>query len=252
MQTMTPYHVLNGDCLAERLRQTSINQDFIVCRECLIVGELSADNLSEFWVKRAQFISKSYQVTPELYFTNTVAELNKLDNIPPNSEVCLWFENDLFCQTNLWFVLSLLADRSDLNLYRVFPIITNEADRWKGFGKATPESLEQAYISKVLFTPKDIELGNRLWEAYQNSDFDRLTSLSKEQSACFEYLEEVCLAHLDRFPSDGSLGRPEKVVKEIIATHADDFPTVFSLFSQSEGIYGFGDDQIKSIYDKLI
>ena len=44
---MTTYHILNGDCLAEQLRQTKINQNFIVCRECFIDGNLYADNITD-------------------------------------------------------------------------------------------------------------------------------------------------------------------------------------------------------------
>lgn len=248
---MTPFHILNGDSLATQLSQTTIPPDYIVCRECLIVGDVSAGNLDEFWEKRAMFISSTYRVSPQEYKTRTVSELNKLNNLPRNAEVCLWFENDLFCQVNLWFVLFLLSNRSDLTLYRIFPITDNEADRWKGFGIATPKILEQSYLDKVLFEPKDLELGINLWIAYQHHNLGLLTTLSKLKSRCFRFLEEVCRAHTDRFPADHTLGRPERLVQELINSQAADFQTVFSVFSEKEGIYGFGDSQLKTIYDSL-
>ena len=79
-----------------------------------------------------------------------------------------------------------------------------------------------------------------------------MQQLSKQKSACFAYLEEVCQAHIDRFPVDKSLGRPEKIVKELIEKNASDFKEVFKEFSVREGIYGFGDLQLKSIYDRQI
>jgi len=45
---MSTYHILNGDCLAEQLKQTKVNHDFIVCRECLIEGPLNAEKSDEF------------------------------------------------------------------------------------------------------------------------------------------------------------------------------------------------------------
>lgn len=249
---MTTYHILNGDCLADQLRQTKINQDFIVCRECLIDGNLSADNIPDFWIIRANFIADTYNVPSKEYFSKTVREFEKLNNLPNNSEVCLWFENDLFCQTNMWFVISMLANHPTLKIFRVFPTIENIADTWKGFGIATAEKLEQAYHSKIQFSSQDIELGKNLWTAYQDGDFDKLKKLSKNQSDCFEYLKEVCQAHIDRFPVDKTLGRPDKVVKEIIDTNSTEFEVVFSEFSDREGIYGFGDLQIKNIYDRLM
>lgn len=249
---MTTYHILNGDCLADQLSQTKINQDFIVCRECLIDGNLNAENMDDFWKIRAKFISDSYYVSTEEYYIKTVSEFEKLNNIPENSEVCLWFENDLFCQTNMWFVLSLLSGKQNLKLYRIFPIIENIEHTWKGFGISDNEKLEQSFSSKIEFTKADIELGKNLWTAYQNGDLNKLNQLAKFQSDCFEYLEEVCQAHIDRFPTDKSLSRPDKVVKEIIKTKSKEFQSVFSEFSDREGIYGFGDLQIKKIYEKLM
>lgn len=247
---MTTYHVLNGDCLAEQLRQTAINQNFIVCREALIDGNVKADSLEEFWKIRAKFIVNTYNASIEDYFDRTVTELDKLIYLPENSEVCLWFENDLFCQVNMWFMLSLLAKQPNLKVFRVFPVIEN-TDLWKGFGNANTENLEKAYSSKVQFEKKDIELGVHLWKAFQKSDFEQLKELSKTASVCFEYLEEVCQAHIDRFPTDNSLGRPEKLIFEIIKSQPIDFQEVFQKFSEKEGIYGFGDLQVKSIYEKL-
>jgi hypothetical protein len=247
---MTTYHVLNGDCLADQLRQTKINQDFIVCRECLIDGNLYAANIADFWAIRANFFTDTYNVAIEEYFSKTVSEIEKLNNLPDNCEVCLWFENDLFCQTNMWFVISILAKHTTIKIYRVFPMIENNEDKWKGFGIANTKKLEQAYYSKVRFTPKDIELGSNLWASYQNGDLNKLKVLSKKQSDCFEYLEQVCQAQIDRFPSDSTLGRPDKVVKEIIDNSSTEFKIVFSEFSDREGIYGFGDLQLKNIYDR--
>lgn len=247
---MTTYHILNGDCLANQLRQTKINQDFIVCRECLIEGNVNADNISDFWKIRANFIADTYKVSTEEYFIKTVNEFEKLHNLPDNSEIYLWFENDLFCQTNMWFVISMLSNNPTFKIFRIFPIIENYADTWKGFGISNAEMLEQAYTSKILFKPQDIELGNNLWTAYKINDFKKLKKLSKIKSNCFQYLEEVCQAHIDRFPKNDTLGRPEKIIKEIIKTKSANFKDVFSEFSIQQGIYGFGDIQIKNIYDK--
>lgn len=188
-QKMTTYHVINGDCLADQLKQTKINHNFIVCRECLIEGNVSAYSMEEFWAIRAEFIAGLYKVTTEDYLNKTVTEFEKL---------------------------------------------------------------EQAYASKIQFTTGDIELGKYLWTAYQQGDLNQLGKLAKSNSDCFEYLEEVCQAHIDRFPPDKSLGRPDRVVKEIIETTSKEFQTVFAEFSNRDGIYGFGDLQIKSIYDRLM
>lgn len=247
---MKTFHILNGDCLAEQLKATKINQDFIICRECLIDGNVSADSLSEFWKIRAKFITDTFGADD--YFQKVVQEFDKIQHLPEDSEVCLWFENDLFCQVNMWFVLNLLSKQSNLRLFRVFPVIENDADIWKGFGIATSKSLEKAYETKVPFQLQDIKLGVHLWSAFQNKDFLKLKKLSKQNSDCFQYLEKVCQAHIDRFPKDNSLSRPEKVIQEIIETQSRDFQEVFAEFSAKEGIYGFGNLQVKAIFERLV
>lgn len=249
---MNTYHILNGDCLSAQLQSTKLNQNHIICRESLVEGDVSADNISEFWTLRAKFINESYQVAPLSYLENTVKELEKMDEIPDHSEVCLWFENDLFCQVNLWFVISILAKNPTLQIYRIFPIVELSADTWKGFGAANSQKLEQAFSSGVRFGLADIQLGIQLWNAYRLNDFSTLASLANTQSVCFEYLPEVCEAHLERFPKENKLGRPQKVIQEIIATKTGDFQSIFSEFSKREGIYGFSDLQIRNIYHHLI
>jgi len=249
---MATFHILNGDCLADQLRQTKINQNFIICRECLIEGNVYSDNIDDFWKIRAHFIADTYYTSTEEYFFKVVSEFEKIKNLPNNSEVCLWFENDLFCQTNMWFVISILANYPKLKIFRVFPIIENKADIWKGFGTANTKKLELEYDSKSQFKVDDIKLGIDLWEAYRKNDFIKLSQLAKSKSNCFQYLEEICQANMDRFPLDNSLSRPEKVIKQILKTKSKEFNIVFLEFVDKEGIYGFGNLQIKNLYDKMI
>ena len=65
-------------------------------------------------------------------------------------------------------------------------------------------------------------------------------------------MQEVVKAHIERFPKDGSKGRPEKVIEDIIKNVSTDFHKVFKEFCNRESIYGFGDTQVKVIYDKVM
>lgn len=250
--SMAIYHILNGDCLADQLSQTSIIGECIICRECMIEGDWGVAHSFDFEEVRAKFMHKTYQIPIEEYFQKSVSEFEKMKRIPDGSEVCLWFENDLFCQTNMWYVLSLLEGRSGLTLYRIFPTIHYPVDQWKGFGISTHHMLEHAYASKVQFKPSDLQVGKKLWEAYLQADFEHLLEVAQSHSNCFQHLEEVCQAHCDRFPVDHSLGRPERMIKEIMKTKTLDFHEVFSEFTNRAGVYGFGDLQVKRIYDQQI
>ena len=44
-----------------------------------------------------------------------VSEFEKIQNIEEGVDINLWFEDDLFCQVNFWFVISLLSSLNHKN-----------------------------------------------------------------------------------------------------------------------------------------
>lgn len=235
-------HITNGDYLAVDLKKTSIDGEIIVCREALVSGNLNADSLEEFWKIRAQSVAENYNVTKESYYEKSVIEFEKILNIPENSEVNLWFEDDLFCQVNLWFCISLLSNRNDLEIYRVFPKKDFDND-WKGFNGSNKSDLEKSLKYKVLINGNDIELAIKLWKAYQNNDINSLRQLSKSQSNCFHFLREVIDAYINIKPKD--------FIKNQFENGLIDFDSVFKKFQEELGIFGFGDLQVKKIFEKI-
>ncbi len=242
-------HLLNGDLLASQLQGASFFEAHLVFREALIVGPTQAIGLDEFWKVRTAFITSSYGASAEEYAQKTVLEIERLNSLPEDTEICLWFEDDLFCQVNLWFILSLLAEKPRYRLFRVFPPGSNQ---WKGFGAAVGSSLEEAYRARVPFYPSDVAIGNGLWKAYRSQDWALFKNLSNLVSPCFNSLEEVCQAQLDRLPGSDGLGKPEQILKGILAGGTTDFPLVFKEFTRQAGIYGFGDLQVKALIASLL
>jgi hypothetical protein len=244
-------HLLNGDQLAHQLQGAPYFQTHLVFREALIVGPVTGNSLGEFWRLRTEFITTSYGVTAEEYNQKTILEIEQLHSLPEDAEICLWFEDDLFCQLNLWFLLSVLADWPKFKLFRVFPPTSTEENRWDGFGQATPDSLENCYQARFSLTTSDVALGKALWEAYRNQDWEEFKSLSRQPSPRFQSLEEVCQAQLDRLPGINGLGKPERILYEILARGTTDFSLIFQEFNSQAGIYGFGDLQVKELYDRV-
>lgn len=249
---MTPtLHILNGDQLSKQLQGASYFQSQLVVREALLVGPVHGDALGEFWKNRTDFIASSYGVDAEAYAKKTIREIERLQVIPKGTAVCLWFEDDLFCQVNLWFILSLLADIQGIHLFRVFPPTPPSENQWVGFGQATPAALEKVYLARVPFHPSDAALGKALWQAFQREDWEAFKNLSLHTSPCFKSLEEVCQAQLDRLPGIHGLGKPERIIQEILARGIIDFPLLFQEFNRQAGVYGFGDLQVKALVDSL-
>jgi hypothetical protein len=243
--------LLNGDCLAEQLKGAELPLERIIFREALVSGPLGGVTWEEFWETRIGFLTQNYGVTAQAVQEKTVAELEKIRSLADGVELSLWFEDDLFCQVNLWFVLNLLSESPNIKIYRVFPPEASSANRWKGFENASTAALTQAYEAKVPFTSSDLMLGKNLWEAYRLGDGAQLKTLSKSVSPCFRHLEEVCQAQLDRISEVPNERRPEKVILELLAKGITDFDTLFSQFSEREGIYGFGDLQVRELLDSI-
>ncbi len=245
------YHILNGDSLAYSFPDTKIDGEIIVVREGLIDGDLSGDNLHDFWQSRARYMG----LTEVEYYNKVVKEFEKLMSAPDDSEFNLWFEYDLFCQVNIWFVLSLLNSLPIKK--KVFAVFTSYLDRsnkqfWNGFGPANASELKVCFTNRISLIDVDLQFGQELWKAYNNGDLEALIRLSKNQSPAFPYLQEVVIAHVDRFPQDGTKGRPEKVLEDITKNISTDFHQVFKEFWSRESIYGFGDIQLKHLYDKVM
>ena len=245
------YNILNGDSLAYSFPNAKIEGEIVVVREALIDGGLSGDNLKDFWQSRAKYMG----IAESEYHNSVVKEFEKMMNAPDDSVFNLWFEYDLFCQVNMWFVISII---SSLPIEKkVFAVYTSYLDKsskhfWNGFGPAKSDDLKVCYADRIPLSEADILLGQELWKAYKNGDLDELTNLSKHQSSAFPYLQEVVKAHIDRFPKEGTKGRPEKVMEDIIQNVSGDFPKVFEEFWKRESIYGFGDVQLKTLYDKVM
>jgi hypothetical protein len=245
------YHILNGDSLAYSFPETNIQGEIIVVREALVEGDVSGSNLDDFWQTRA----KCMGLTKVEYSNKVVTEFEKIINAAGNSEFNLWFEFDLFCQVNMWFVISIINNlRINKKVFAVYTFHLDKSNKhfWNGFGPAKTNELKICLDNRIQFNSRDLQFGQDLWDAYKNGNLEDLQRLSKNQSTTFPYIHEVIQAHIDRFPKNGENGRPERVLEDITKNISTDFKMVFKEFWNRESIYGFGDTQLKHLYDKVM
>jgi hypothetical protein len=221
------YNILNGDGLATNF---NLDGNKVVCRECLIEGDLSARSLENFWEVRANFIGKNSG--DNSYFEKVKGEFDKLNHLQPDDEVNLWFGNEAFCQVNMWFILWLFYDK-DATFYRVFP----DSNDWNCSFEDLPKCLE----SRRQLTKEDVHFGRQLWKAFCFNESWSLEFLGKTDSPVFKNLDKVCRALIEIET------RPKKVLREIYETGEKDFDKIFLLFREKAGIYGFGDTQVKNL-----
>ncbi|HQU73849.1 MAG TPA: DUF1835 domain-containing protein [Calditrichia bacterium] len=240
-------HILNGDALQNQF-PAELPGTQIVARECLVDGDVSGETLADFWANRARFIcSCGEELTREDYHRKTVAEFQKIAAIPPEAEIYLWFEDDLFCLVNLWFVNFLLKHYQKPNsLFWVRPPAHNQY----GFGGLTAKELITAFENRLpIRSPGKFA---RLWQHFQSGDSDGLLQAAKTLQGEFPFLMPAVRAYLESLPAGGNPGRPARVIGEILDELPEaDFATVFREFSRRESIYGFGDLQVQRLFDAV-
>lgn len=235
-------HVLPGDSLVKEFQDTNIEGETVVCRECMVVGDVSGSTLEEFWDRRANFISLEYGGDPIEYRENVAYELERLIGLSADDEVNLWFEYELFCQANMWFCLDLLKG-TEAAVYRVAPLNVAPDDVWQGFGRVTSDDVRGSFEARSKFTKEDIDIGSRLWEAFRSRDEQALQDLSEFRSPCLPFLKEVCKAAVEI----GS--RPNEIVRELMSEGHKDLASLFPEFRKRAGVYGFGDSQVERLME---
>ena len=236
------YHVLPGDAQVPAFKATNIIGELLVCREAMIDGDVSGDNLDEFFSDRAKFIADTNDIDGSEYQRNVASQFRRLTEVGAGDEVNLWFEYELFCSVNLWFCLDLLSS-TEARVYRVAPSYRSYEDRWDGFGGADSEKMRRCFDARSRLERDDLRFGSELWQAYQSDDLARLEKLSRQNVPVFPYLREVCEAAIDKHE------RPAAIVRELRLRGTIELRDVFPEFRKRAGVYGYGDLQVKRLIE---
>lgn len=246
---MNKAHILNGDSLKLQLHDV-LNEAPIVAREGLIDGNVQGQSLAEFYANRAGFIAEYDGFEVKDYYAKTVPELEKIKALPANSEVVCWFEDDLFCQANFWFVMYLLVRFAKVNhIELVRPSKGNEYS----FGDMSAKALEYAYTQRYLLTIEEITLLAKLWPLYQQNNTAEMLVIASSLKTTLPFLIPAINAQQQRQPDASGLGLPERTLLAIMQQlNSQEFSVVFKEFSKRMAIYSFGDIQVKRMFDKLI
>lgn len=245
---MKVYHILNGDSLKAQFPTEQIEGEVIVMKECLVDGPVHGNNLADFLETRAEFIQSAYGDAEDTYKSQVIPQITKINSIE-EGEVNLWFEDDLFCQVNLWFVCSLLYSNEHIRVNLVRP----HSSLQYGFGGLAANGLIDAFKQKVSLSKINVNQLTVLWFTYQKNHVERLLKLSVQLGSDFPFIKDAIIAQIEREPMDTKKGRPEQTILDIMEEKSTkDFTVVFQEFCKREPIYGFGDLQFKRIFDSTI
>lgn len=242
------YHILNGSALENQFPK-QIEGALIVTKECFVDGSVDGNTLEELFATRALYLSKAYGGTEKDYYHKVVSEFNKMQDISENSDIHFWFEDDLFCQVNFWFVLHFLKEQIS---FSTFYLIRPTTDLQFGFGGMNTNDLIKAYEKKTKIEIADLYQLSQLWKYYQENDLDKISNIANSLKTKYPFLIPALQAHKERIPQQNKLTRPQQSLMNIInELETKNFDLVFREFSKRESIYGFGDLQVKRLFDEL-
>jgi hypothetical protein len=245
-------HILNGDSLLHQFPDQITGQK-LVMRECLMDGPVGASleqDLDLFYQDRVTFLSAltEQDISKERYVKEVGVLFEKIQSATDHSNLYLWFEHDLFCQVNSWFILWLIS-KNTTHDYTVWMVHPKEEAPYS-FAAHTEEELAHAFVHAQPVTELD-QLA-QLWPVYCNQDNQGLVNLAHTLESTYPFLMPAVRAHLDRQETPDSPGRPIQTLREIMSENPSaTFGEVFRLFSKKEAIYGFGDLQVQRLLQSM-
>jgi hypothetical protein len=241
-------HLHNGDSAADSARQTSLPGEHVAWRESLITGPTPSGLSDGEWLDvRSRHLAEAYGVDPSQCRNDLLNQQQILESFADHEEVILWFEHDLFCQLHLLYLLDWFS-RHDLAQTKLSLICIGAfpgKENFRGLGELSPTELASLFPKRLQVTGAQRSLATSAWQAYCSPDPTHLQTFLQTDSSPLPYLAAAFRAHLERFPSTtNGLGRIEDRALRLIQSGADRFGSLFAKFSETEGIYGFGDAQL--------
>lgn len=241
------YHLLNGDALKEQF-PTNLAGEKIVFRECMVDGPVAAITEEIFYAQRIEFLRDHYGAKGKEEYTQLfLSQMERVDKISNASSIYLWFEMDLFCQTNLWYCLDRLnKKKKSAALYLVSPPNFSPYS----FGILSSEELKKCYEKAIPI--KKIKAWSDLWKAYQVNDTKQMMHKAEDLKNEYPFVNSAVVAHIERIPSKNNLGRPLERLKTIQKEmNSAPFGKIFQAFCETEAHYGFGDLTVKRLWKEL-
>jgi len=239
------YHILNGDALQHKW-PLSISGETIIMRECLISGPAAAPDYATFCAQRARYIQTEFGEAD--YTTRVIGEWARIQAMEADSTVYLWFEKDLFCQVNLWFVLHLMKP-----IYNQVNLVLPLTEDWSGFGPLNDEELFDCYHNHTPLDPEDILKIRQLWEAYTVNDFEIMSLVSLSIKPSLPFISRAVGMHFDRLDTEQKEGRPNRILRQIIKKEGKDhFERIYRKFWEEAKEYGYGDQQVRQLLNQVL
>lgn len=238
------YHITNGDVLTERLQTLTIEGEILTMRECMIDGPKDTSQSWEvFFKSREGFVYEQFGRALS-YDDYVLLQLRHMRDIPKDAVVYFWFEDDLFCQANFWFLLFYLRDVK----VKKYWVRSGDASPYS-FGHLSQDQLKEAMHSRIEVDKVSFA---RIWGCYATNDQACFREVKSDFDNDLPGIVTAFEAHIGRLPKENYLGKPKQVLQQICKDIGQaNLEVVFKEFSRQMEIYGYGDIQVKNMLKEL-
>lgn len=230
---MSMLHIVNGDSVGKKLQQGVVEGDIWVWREVYSHGPVFLDSAApDNRSVRAQYLEQTLGIPQTEYIQISEAQEKSLADVFKYKEIVLWFEHDLFDQAMLCYLLHRFSAQPELETKLRLLCIGAFAgiDPFRGLGQLSVEQMTTLVETWKPIGAKELDVGNRLWQAYTSPSPELLQQLLNADTSVLPFAHAAFQAHLSRFPStQNGLGIVEQTTLEMLHTG---ITSPFELFDQ--------------------
>lgn len=239
-------HIHNGESSAETLKRSRLPGEHFAFRDALLCGPAPEGIEGAEWLElRAGHLSEFYGVSQPQCRQDLRQQEELLASCSQHDEVVLWFEFDLFCQTNLLYLLNRFAEtqpNTTLSLICIGEFPGEES--FRGLGQLTTDQLAGLFPAREQVTARQLDLAASAWAAYRAVNPTKIEALLESDVSALPFVAPALKNHLTRFPSVANgLGRIEQRALELITGGLREFGDLFATFGNAEAEFGLGDFQ---------
>jgi len=244
---VTRLHVLNGDSTAAVFARAGIDGATLVWRDILCEGPVTARIAAPG--ERAAYLSRHLEIDAAQYVAGWHDAHTALARAADHDEIVLWFEQDLFCAVNLWYLLDCLAHvRTPMAL--VYPSL----DDVRGLGAVKPHRLRDLFAERTSLGVAAIARGQQVWRAYASATPSAPHAEVGADAGPLPFVAAALQRHLARLPAlQTGLSEIEEAALDELQAGPLAFPRLFGALTAREPLrrHGMGDLQLAAIVRAL-
>lgn len=248
-------HIVNGDSVADKLRQGIVEGEILVWREVYPHGPVFLEpSTAGNRMLRAQYLEQTMGIPCSEYIETCEKQEKVLAGFHNYDEVVLWFEHDLFDQTMLSYLLYWFSGQQ-LSKTKLSMLCIGEypgIEPFRGLGQLSVEQMKTLPDTRKSVGAAELDLGRAFWEAFTSQDPVLLQRLLSKDTSALPYALDAFQFHLLRLPSTSNgLGIVEQTTLEVVHAGVNAPYELFDGVGNRLHIFGMGDLQYWHILLKM-